>query len=225
MQQRPFESLRQLPNKSLNEHVSELPGRKRRQSESESALLRSQITPHFLYNTLNFFYAKSLRLSDELADGIMKLSEIMHYSLRKHDAEGLAILNEELDHIHNVLDLARFRFSDKLYLETDFDIFDNNLKTIPFLFITLVENILKHGDLSDGNYPAKVSIKQSDDNTICYASTNKKRRSIAEKTTSVGLAYVASQLKDTFGNNGYRMTVVEDEQQYFITVSLPVVKR
>ncbi|HEY4208889.1 MAG TPA: histidine kinase, partial [Puia sp.] len=67
--------------------------------QADYLFLKAQINPHFLHNTLNFLYARSLPYSSELSEGILTLSEIMRYSLDKEeDAEGKVLLTREIEH-------------------------------------------------------------------------------------------------------------------------------
>ncbi len=73
--------------------------------------LKAQINPHFLHNTLNFLYAKSLPYSSELSEGILTLSEIMRYSLEKEeDRGGKVLLTKEIEHVNNVIKIQQLRF-------------------------------------------------------------------------------------------------------------------
>lgn len=193
--------------------------------ELENSLLRSQINPHFLYNTLNFFYAKSLSLSEDLSEGIMKLSEIMHYSLRKQDSDGLVCLNEELEHIRNIIELARLRFSGKFYFDSDFDQFSDTVRVIPLVFITLAENILKHAELTNSLTPASISIKYQTGNLLKFRSSNQKRRAIAEKTSGIGLVNTQARLREAYGEGNFRFDVNESSDEFSVTVIIPVVQK
>lgn len=187
----------------------------------ENSLLRSQINPHFLYNILNLLYAKSLPLSGPLSDGILKLSEMMRYSL-KNNADGLSSLNEEIEHVENVLHLAKLRFNDRFYFHTDFDEFDDSARVVPLLFITLIENILKHGEVSDPRHPAKVSILKGDGESIKFVSQNEKRISGAEKSMGIGLPNAESRLREVYGQGNYTMMVENLESTYIVKISMPI---
>ena len=82
---------------------------------TEKKFLLTQINPHFLYNTLNFFYSKALIVSPPLADSILLLSDIMRYSLQlKENRYGMVLLQNEVNHIYNIIKINQYRFSNKL---------------------------------------------------------------------------------------------------------------
>ena len=86
--------------------------------QTEHAYLRAQISPHFLHNVLNFFYAKSLPYSPELSDGILTLSSVMRYALQnEEDSNGMVLLDKEVEHLQNIIKINQLRFSNKLQIQ------------------------------------------------------------------------------------------------------------
>src|SRR6266480_258233 len=84
-------------------------------SQANFNFLKAQINPHFLHNTLNFLYAKSLPYSEELSEGILTLSDIMRYALSKgNQKEGKAPLTDEIEHVNNVIKISQLRYSNQL---------------------------------------------------------------------------------------------------------------
>ena len=115
-------------------------------SSANLNFLKAQINPHFLHNTLNFLYAKSLPYSPELSEGILTLSDIMRYALSEGNArDGKAPLKDEIEHVWNVIKINQLRFSNKLNVEFVVTGLVNGVTIIPFVLITIVENAFKHG--------------------------------------------------------------------------------
>ena len=84
-------------------------------SQANFNFLKAQINPHFLHNTLNFLYAKSLPYSAELSEGILTLSDVMRYALSQgHQKDGKAPLKEEIEHVQNVIKISQLRYSNQL---------------------------------------------------------------------------------------------------------------
>lgn len=112
--------------------------------ETELNFLKTQINPHFLFNTLNSIYALALKKSDEAPDLILKLSEIMRYMLYDCNADAVP-LEQEINYLKNYLELERFRKGN--INEITFDVEGNpeEKKIAPLLLITFVENAFKHG--------------------------------------------------------------------------------
>ena len=78
--------------------------------QADYLFLKAQINPHFLHNTLNFLYSRSLPYSSELSEGILTLSEIMRYSLDKTEGmDGKVPLSKEIEHVHHVLKIQQLQ--------------------------------------------------------------------------------------------------------------------
>ncbi|MBB5624074.1 sensor histidine kinase YesM [Pedobacter cryoconitis] len=190
--------------------------------EAEYAFLRAQINPHFLNNTLNFFYAKALPLSEELADGIMTLSQIMHYSLDRNDNNRMVMLSDELLHVRNVIKLNQMRFSNRLQINLDFRVTSSSIQIIPLVIITIVENILKHGDCSLANDPAKISLSVSDDGCFFYLNTyNKKSKWAAGYSSGIGVENIEKRMAHHYGKD-FQLTIDNNDVSYSLSLKLPV---
>lgn len=112
--------------------------------QSELRFLKSQINPHFLFNTLNNLYALTLKKSDKAPEIIIKLSEMMRYMLYECN-EKQVFLENEVNYIRNYLDLEKLR-QDK-NVEITFDVYGHVGKQMiaPLMFIPFIENSFKHG--------------------------------------------------------------------------------
>ncbi|HNW99628.1 MAG TPA: histidine kinase [Bacteroidales bacterium] len=111
---------------------------------SELGMLRSQINPHFLFNTLNNINSFIYREPDKTSFGIAKLTDIMRYMLYDANAEKVK-LTDEINYIKNYIDLQKLRIKESDYVH--FDIIGNteNVMIPPMLLIPFVENAFKHG--------------------------------------------------------------------------------
>src|SRR5678816_588630 len=128
-------------------------------SQANFNFLKAQINPHFLHNTLNFLYAKSLPFSFELSEGILALSDIMRYALSEGNAkDGKAPLKDEIAHVRNVIKINQLRFSNNLNVNFEVTGMVNGAMIIPFVLITLAENAFKHVDLQKQEYPIDIKL-------------------------------------------------------------------
>ena len=123
-------------------------------SQANFNFLKAQINPHFLHNTLNFLYAKSLPYSAELSEGILTLSDIMRYALEPGKSKRWkAPLKDEIEHVNNVIKINQLRYSNQLKVNFEVSGEVDGAMIIPFVLITLVENAFKHGDLKNQESP------------------------------------------------------------------------
>ncbi len=111
---------------------------------AEINLLKSQINPHFLFNTLNGIYALAHEKSGKTEVAILKLSEMLRYMLYESPEEK-AELSKEIFYITNYIELQRMRLSDKVKIGYEVNGKSEGLYIAPFLLITFVENAFKHG--------------------------------------------------------------------------------
>lgn len=177
--------------------------------------LKAQINPHFLHNTLNFFYAKSLPYSEELSDGILTLSEIMRYALSKENAiDGKILLKDEIEHLRNVIKINQLRFSNKLNVNFEVHGIVGEVMMIPFVLITIVENAFKHGDLKNPDYPIEIKLKVEDD-VLTFVCKNKKKTGPKELSTGIGLDNTKKRL-DMVYRNRYTINII-DEAEFYTT--------
>ncbi|MFL5808662.1 MAG: sensor histidine kinase [Flavisolibacter sp.] len=184
-------------------------------SQANFNFLKAQINPHFLHNTLNFLYARSLPYSPELSEGILTLSDIMRYALSEGNAkDGKAPLKDEIEHVRNVIKINQLRFSNNLNVQFDVEGLVNGATIIPFVLITLVENAFKHGDLKNNTYPivAKVHVKES---KLYFYCKNKKKGGPKELSTGIGLDNIKKRLDLAYGKE-YAMNI-KDETDFYTT--------
>jgi two-component system, LytTR family, sensor kinase len=184
-------------------------------SQANFNFLKAQINPHFLHNTLNFLYAKSLPYSSELSEGILTLSDIMRYALSEGNAkDGKAPLKDEIEHVRNVIKINQLRFSNKLNVGFDVEGVVNGAMIIPFVLITLVENSFKHGDLKSTEHPIDIKLRING-NQLYFVCSNRKKTGPKELSTGIGLDNIKKRLDLAYGNN-YSF-VVKDERDIYTT--------
>jgi two-component system LytT family sensor kinase len=112
--------------------------------QSELRFLRSQINPHFLFNTLNNIYALTLQKSDLAPDTVIKLSEMMRYMLYECN-EKQVLLSKEIQYLRNYLDLEKLRLSHAIEVNFEVQGRVSDQKIAPLMFLPFLENSFKHG--------------------------------------------------------------------------------
>lgn len=111
---------------------------------AELKLLRSQLHPHFLFNTLNNIYALARKKSDAAPDAILKLSGLLRSMLYETEEDTIPI-GKEVSFIEDYIALEKVRYSERLSLIVDKNIEDEARPITPFLLLPVVENAFKHG--------------------------------------------------------------------------------
>ena len=184
-------------------------------SHANFKFLKSQINPHFLHNTLNFLYAKSLPYSAELSEGILTLSDIMRYALNEATgSDDKAPLKDEIEHVRNVIKINQLRFSNKLQVHFEVNGVVNDVEIIPFLLITIVENAFKHGDLQRPEFPIEIKLN-IEHNRLYFYCHNRKKTGPKEISTGLGLDNIRNRLDFAYGSN-YKLNI-KDETDFYTT--------
>jgi LytS/YehU family sensor histidine kinase len=182
-------------------------------THADLKFLKSQINPHFLYNTLNSFYARSLPLSKDLAEGILTLSGMMRYALGEaYTEDGKVLLRDEIEHLQNFVKMNQFRFRNTLNVRLDINGEVKDKVIIPFVLITLVENIFKHGELMDERNPCLISMDLKE-SSVRYYSWNLKKAGPKELSIGIGLDNIQKRLQLAYGNN-YKLQIKDENDIY-----------
>ena len=119
---------------------------KAKQVQTELELLKTQINPHFLFNTLNNLYGMARKQEKATADGIARLSHLMRYMIHDSQVDRIS-LDKEIDQIKRLIELQKLRFSKEDKIDVDFKVEGRTKSALipPMLLIPFVENAFKHG--------------------------------------------------------------------------------
>lgn len=138
---------------------------------SEIRMLKAQINPHFIFNTLNNIDTLIFQNKDKASTSIMQLSEIMRYTLYKAP-QSLVMLHEELDMLRNYLELSKIRYREPGFIHYNFDCERRNLSISPLILIVYIENAIKHSD-NQGSMPTVRINIQTIGNRLVFDSWNR----------------------------------------------------
>jgi two-component system, LytTR family, sensor kinase len=183
--------------------------------------LKTQINPHFLYNTLACFYDEAEQHSEKLSVGIANLSAIMRYALHDGDTANLVPLEAEIDRLKQYIQLHQMRYKETLKVSFE-EIIDNpeGVTIPPFIFITLVENAFKHGQFSKQGHPLVIQVEYRYRQLHFYV-RNKISNATKDKLgTGIGLQNVEKRLQHTY-NDQYQLSYGADSRDFY-TVSLTI---
>ena len=187
--------------------------------KTELSFLRSQISPHFLFNVMNNIAAMVRLKSDELEPTIHKLSTLMQYMLYETD-EDKVLLQSEIEYLQSYIDLQRQRFSEKLKLHVSLDVKENWHTVEPMLLIPFVENAFKHGTSLIQNPEIEIELK-AENNKLNFTIKNKfiQTETVKDKTSGIGLANVKRRLELLYGNKQH-LTINKTDGWFIATLEL-----
>lgn len=130
--------------------------------QSELALLRSQINPHFLFNTLNNIYSLVYTRSDDAPQAMTKLSEIMRYMLYETNTDKVA-LSKEIEYLKSYIELLRLRVAKKGFISLEIKGNTENKIVAPMLLVPFVENAYKHCNKKSTIPGIKITLEVKED--------------------------------------------------------------
>ena len=196
--------------------------KKQKDKEAELQLLKAQLNPHFLFNTLNNLYGLSVLKSDKLPNLMLKLSDLLRYSL--YDTkEKLVPLEKELKYLENYIALEKIRLEDKTDIQFIKKGNFNNQKIAPMLLIVFVENAFKHLN-KEGK--SKVIIKiESTENTLNFSCENTfdkaevGKKQLETHKSGIGLQNAKKRLELMYTSN-YKLTISDAQSLYLVALEL-----
>lgn len=185
----------------------------------ELNFLKSQVSPHFLFNTLNSIYRMSEKGDPRASDTIYRLSGMMRYLLYEAKDEKL-LLDKEVRFINDYVALARMRYSDNVRIELLTDEIDEPYRIVPLLLIPFVENAFKHGP-EQSRKDAWVRIELTvRDGVLYFKVGNGINRAIKpSEVGGVGMENVRKRLKLHYADR-HSLQVLETESDYCISLEI-----
>lgn len=211
-----FESLTNLSEKNAKEARLESLVK-----ETELKMLRSQINPHFLFNSLNSISSLTLTDPEKARIMIVKLSEFMRYALSRKDEQPVS-LQSELENLRLYLDIEKVRFGDRLTTEENIENDCLEIKLPVMLLQPLYENAVKHGV-----YESTESVRVLTNSKIVNGfleitiSNNYEPGLSSVKGTGTGIQNVTRRLELYYGNNSY-LKVTAENNIYTVRLYIPI---
>jgi len=188
---------------------------------TELSFLKSQVNPHFFFNTLNNIYSLAVVGSEKTAPAIMKLSAIMRYILTDTQNDTVPLENE-VNFINNFIDLQRVRLTDKVVVAFITEGTIANQQIAPLLFISFVENAFKYGVSTKENSTISITIKATDSSIHLYTTNTivKADNGILD-TTGIGINNVKRRL-DLLYPDKHNLVITNDGNQFFVTLDITI---
>ena len=178
---------------------------------AELAFLKSQINPHFLFNSLNNIYSLAYQKSEKTPEAILKLSEIMRYMLYESN-EDKVTLSAEIRYLENYIELQKLRFKDNIYIKFEINGDPLGLMITPLVLISFVENAFKHGNATDIENPISIVINLSDGKLFFHV-INIKSSMNKDITGGIGLQNVQRRLSLIYKDR-YRLHIDDNNDIY-----------
>lgn len=181
----------------------------------ELAFLKSQVSPHLLFNVLNSLYRMSEKNDPNTSKTVLQLSNLMRYVLYEGQNEEIS-LKKEVEFIKNYVELFKIRHGNKVPIETDIAIINEPYSVIPLILIPFVENAFKHGiERSRYNAWINISLRLVQDTLILSVSNGVNNNAEKPVAGGLGLQNVKRRLKLYYPDR-HRLNIKETENSYSV---------
>jgi len=194
------------------------------QLDTEVKFLKSQVNPHFLFNTLNNLFSMAQKKgNDDLADGISKLSGMMRYMIYESNEEKVP-LKKEIEYLQDCILLNKLRYADKeAIVKFDYPSETDGIFIAPMLFIPFVENAFKHGVVigQSSNIDILLSVNGNELTFTCINADHSHVQKMNGDSSGVGLDNVKRRLQLLYpGKHHLQITKANDQYQVELKINL-----
>lgn len=198
--------------------------RRQQEKEAELKLLKAQLNPHFLFNTLNNLYGLSVIKSDKLPDLMLKLSDLLRYSL--YDTKELFVpLEKEIQYLENYISLERIRLEDQTNIQFNCKGKMEACSIAPMLLIVFVENAFKHLGTNKSNISKVLVDLHVDDEKLIFKCVNSidevslKEKDLEKGKSGIGLQNAKKRLGLIYPEK-HQLKIEQTKENYSIELTL-----
>ena len=193
----------------------------KRNLETELNLLKSQLHPHFLFNTMNNLYALSLEHSSKTSEGIAKISALLHAVLYECNEKEI-LLSKEIELLRNYIELEKLRYDNTVNFTFEIAGPTEKMKVAPMLLFSFAENCFKHSDIKENiSHYIKMNINVSENKFDFFAENSKSVNKVKANTEKegIGLNNVQKRLEIIYPGK-YKLNITDLKTKYIVRLSI-----
>ena len=196
--------------------------------DTELSMLKSQLQPHFFFNTLNNLYSLTLDKSDQAPETVLKLSELMSYIIYQGNQKQVE-LAKEVHHIHHYLDLEKLRFGQRLNIEFEITGLMGGHSIPPLILLPFIENAFKHGTCNKtGKIPLTIALEIKEKQLTFFVRNLKNNAEeggnglrLPQNGQGIGLKNTKRRLGLLYPDQ-HQLHIDEDEDHYSVNLKIPL---
>lgn len=182
---------------------------------AELQALKTQINPHFIFNSLNNIYSLVYQKSDKALPALEELSQLLRYSTKDLEKDVIT-LDKEIGYIDSLTALEKLRLKEPELLTVEKSINHPKLNISPMILVPFVENAFKHGDFREKGFDMKLS----DDNQILhFYLLNFKKDRMKDSTSGIGIDNVKKRLEILYPKK-YELNINESETEFVVDLKI-----
>jgi Histidine kinase len=187
---------------------------------SQLVLLRNQVSPHFLMNTLNNIHSLIDINTDEAKEAIIKLSKMMRYLLYETETEKTT-LKKEIEFLESYIKLMKLRFNESVKITLNLPSVIPDKTIPPFIFTSLIENAFKHGISYKDESFINIDMVIGDERLILVVKNSKTDNIQNEEFSGIGLENTRKRLELLYGTN-YHLDIIDNKDLFTVNLSVPL---
>ncbi|MFC4164501.1 sensor histidine kinase [Epilithonimonas zeae] len=184
-------------------------------NEAKIQALKTQINPHFIFNTLNNIYSLVYQNSEKALPAIEELSQLLRYSTKDLEKNFIP-LEKEIGYLESLIELEKLRIKNPELLMIEKKINHSNLNISPMLLVPFVENAFKHGDFSGKGFTMKIS---DDNQTLNFHLQNFKKQRSKDSLSGIGIGNVKKRLEILYPKR-HELNISETETEFSVDLKI-----
>ncbi|KFC23336.1 sensor histidine kinase [Epilithonimonas lactis] len=184
-------------------------------NEAKIQALKTQINPHFIFNTLNNIYSLVYQNSEKALPAIEELSQLLRYSTKDLEKNFIP-LEKEIGYLESLIELEKLRLKNPELLMIEKKINHPKLNISPMLLVPFVENAFKHGDFSGKGFTMKIS---DDNQTLNFHLQNFKKQRSKDSLSGIGIGNVKKRLEILYPKK-HELNIVETETEFSVDLKI-----
>lgn len=191
------------------------------QIQTQLSALRSQINPHFLFNSLNVIYAMALQKQETITTAIIELSDVLRYVIYDSDTDRVS-LKDEIKLINNYIAFQKYRVKRSNIVDFEVDIQNENFTIYPMLLLPLLENAYKYGISAESNsLSIQIKLLERDSNFEFSISNSKENKAseLDKNYSGIGLKTLRDNLILVYPNQ-HEFKINETEHRFIVTIKI-----
>jgi two-component sensor histidine kinase len=187
---------------------------------TQLVLLRNQVSPHFLMNTLNNIHSLVDINTEEAKEAIIKLSKMMRYLLYETETEKTT-LKREIEFLESYINLMRLRFNEKVHISLNLPSVIPDKTIPPFIFTSLIENAFKHGVSYRDESFIDIDLTLGKNRFLLIIKNSKSEKIKVDEFSGIGLENTRKRLELLYGDN-YQMDIDDSADIFTVNLSVPL---
>jgi two-component system LytT family sensor kinase len=177
--------------------------------------LKSQINPHFIFNSLNNIYSLVYQKSDNALMAIEELSQLLRYSTKDLEKDHIP-LEKEIGYIHSLIALEKLRIKNPELLIVEKKLNHPNLEISPMILVPFVENAFKHGDFDEKGLILKIN---DNDEKLHFYLHNFKKQKVKDVISGIGIDNVKKRL-EILNPKNHELKITESEDEFIVDLKI-----